>query len=104
MNDLATFIAPQLPTGRDLERSELVELATAIGLAVLRGGTNGNYGWVEVSASATGYATAASWITLVLAGVWRPRAHWLDRLGRFLGVLWIGMGLTGIVLTVLESW
>jgi len=31
MNDLATFIAPQLPTGRDLERSELVELATAIG-------------------------------------------------------------------------
>jgi hypothetical protein len=31
MTDIATFVSKRLPTGRDLERDELVELATAIG-------------------------------------------------------------------------
>jgi hypothetical protein len=31
MSDLTTFLAQRIPAGRDLERSELVELSTAIG-------------------------------------------------------------------------
>jgi hypothetical protein len=31
MTDITTFVAKRVPTGRDLQRSELVELATAIG-------------------------------------------------------------------------
>ena len=34
-------------------------------------------------------AVAAAWITLAIAGRWHPGRAWDDRLGRFLGVLWI---------------
>jgi hypothetical protein len=41
----------------------------------------------------TGGLVAASWVTLALAGAWRPESSWIDRSGRFLGVftiiLWV---------------
>jgi hypothetical protein len=40
-----------------------------------------------------GWAVAASWIALGIGGRWGPEASWVDRLGRGLGVFWIGAGL-----------
>ena len=36
-----------------------------------------------------GYAVAAAWLALAVAGRWRPERSWIDRLGRVLGVAWI---------------
>jgi len=33
----------------------------------------------------------SSWVTMAVCGRWRPEPTWLDRLGRFLGVLWIAI-------------
>ncbi len=57
---------------------------------------NGTAGWIEVPALMTGYATLMSWASLALAGAWSPRAHWLDRLGRVLGSLWIGLSFASL--------
>jgi hypothetical protein len=40
-----------------------------------------------------GLAVAAAWLTLRLNSRWCPERGWIDRSGRVLGVLWIGMGL-----------
>jgi hypothetical protein len=40
-------------------------------------------------AAPCGYAVAAVWLMLALSGLWRPERSWIDRLGRFLGVVWI---------------
>jgi hypothetical protein len=32
---------------------------------------------------------AACWLTLAIAGRWRPERAWDDRLGRFIGILWL---------------
>lgn len=40
-----------------------------------------------------GVAVAAVWVMQAFAGRWKPSGDWVDRLGRFLGVLWIGTGL-----------
>jgi hypothetical protein len=34
-------------------------------------------------------AVAATWLTLALVGRWNPERAWDDRLGRFLGALWM---------------
>jgi hypothetical protein len=47
--------------------------------------------------SRVGIAVAAAWLTLALNGRWCPERSWIDRSGRVLGVLWIGM-------SVLASW
>ena len=44
-----------------------------------------------------GTAVAAVWVSQAVAGCWRPTADWIDRLGRFLGFLWI---LSGFVFAV----
>jgi hypothetical protein len=36
-----------------------------------------------------GLAIAAFWFTLLLARRFRPLPHWLDRLGRVVGILWV---------------
>jgi hypothetical protein len=38
-------------------------------------------------------AVAGAWLTLVLAGWWRPERSWIDRFGRALGFAWIGVSL-----------
>lgn len=42
------------------------------------------------SPSRFGPMVAVAWLTLALARGWRPEAGWIDRLGRGLGVFWIG--------------
>ncbi len=34
-------------------------------------------------------AIAGAWLTLVLAGCWRPERSWIDRFGTFLGLSWV---------------
>jgi hypothetical protein len=36
-----------------------------------------------------GFVVAGAWLTLLLAGAWRPEPTWVDRAGRALGVGWI---------------
>lgn len=38
-----------------------------------------------------GSAVAASWVAMALARRWRPEPSWIDRAGRALGWLWIGL-------------
>jgi hypothetical protein len=40
-----------------------------------------------------GVSVAAVWVMQAVTGCWRPTADWLDRLGRFLGGLWLAAGL-----------
>ena len=40
-----------------------------------------------------GLVVAAVWLFQALAGRWRARADWVDRAGRFLGVVWIVAGM-----------
>jgi hypothetical protein len=40
--------------------------------------------------SPCGFTVAAIWSLLALSGRWRPERSWIDRLGRLLGVAWIG--------------
>jgi hypothetical protein len=47
-----------------------------------------------------GYSVALTWLVLILSGRWAADRGWLDRLGRFLGLCWIGLAF----LTVLQSW
>jgi hypothetical protein len=48
---------------------------------------------------AAGYSVALTWLVLILSGRWAADRGWLDRLGRFLGLCWIGLAF----LTVLGS-
>jgi hypothetical protein len=38
---------------------------------------------------------AGGWIATAIIGGWRPTSSWLDRTGRFIGVLWIVIGISG---------
>jgi hypothetical protein len=38
-------------------------------------------------------AVAGAWLTLLMAGWWRPERSWIDRLGRALGFTWIAVEL-----------
>jgi hypothetical protein len=49
-----------------------------------------NTGFAYVAGLA-GPVVVASWITIALAGVWRPAPWWADRLGRLLGIAWIAL-------------
>jgi hypothetical protein len=40
--------------------------------------------------SEVGCAVAAVWAFLALRGWWRAESSWIDRLGRFLGLFWLG--------------
>jgi hypothetical protein len=44
----------------------------------------------QVQVSTWGGGVAIAWGLLALTGRWRPEANWIDRLGRALGVCWIG--------------
>jgi hypothetical protein len=37
------------------------------------------------------HMVAGAWLTLVVAGLWRSRPHWTDRLGRVWGWAWLVM-------------
>jgi hypothetical protein len=39
----------------------------------------------------TGFAVLGAWWSLYLGRRWRPEATWIDRVGRALGVYWIGV-------------
>jgi hypothetical protein len=38
-----------------------------------------------------GFGIAAAWLSLALAGCWRPEPGWIDRTGRLLGICWIAL-------------
>ena len=38
-----------------------------------------------------GFAVAGAWLALVLSGLWRSEPTWIDRVGRTLGWLWLGL-------------
>jgi hypothetical protein len=40
-------------------------------------------------ATSAATAVASSWVTLLIGGRWRADPGWCDRLGRFLGILWM---------------
>ena len=45
--------------------------------------------WMTTAeAEYAGYAVLAAWTPLLLAGEWRLRTGWIDRLGVALGALW----------------
>jgi len=41
--------------------------------------------------SEMGCGVAAAWIIQAVGGRWRPEPSWIDRMGRVLGMFWIGM-------------
>jgi hypothetical protein len=49
-----------------------------------------------------GLAVASVWIVQVLSGQWRRSADWIDRMGRFVGILWIVIGLVWTVREYIE--
>ena len=66
---------------------------------------DGRFGWssptrvVEFAVNGTvllahhaGWSVVVAWLTLGLIGRWRPEPSWVDRCGRTLGCLWIGIG------------
>jgi hypothetical protein len=40
-----------------------------------------------------GFAVAGAWLSLMLAGRWRPERTWIDRLGRAVGWCWLGLAI-----------
>jgi hypothetical protein len=48
--------------------------------------------WYALPRSA-GYSVALTWLVLILSGCWAANRGWLDRLGRFIGLCWIGLAL-----------
>lgn len=55
--------------------------------------------WIRASEEC-GYAVIGAWLTMGLLGRWRPEPSWIDRLGRALGVAWIG----AVVLEIATAW
>jgi hypothetical protein len=47
---------------------------------------------VVLLAHHAGWAVIVAWLTLALAGRWRPEPSWIDRFGRVLGCMWIAIG------------
>lgn len=45
--------------------------------------------WIMASRQC-GFAVMGAWSTLGFSGSWRPTRDWLDRMGRILGIAWIG--------------
>jgi hypothetical protein len=52
-----------------------------------------NHARAEIWTIHAGFAIAGAWLAQVLLGRWSPRACWIDRFGRALGVAWIVFGL-----------
>jgi hypothetical protein len=46
---------------------------------------------------AAGYSVALTWLVLTLSGRWTAARGWLDRLGRFLGLCWIGLAVLAVL-------
>ena len=49
-----------------------------------------------------GFAVIGAWVMLLLTRAWRSEATWLDRSGRVLGWLWIGMLIFYVMLPWIE--
>jgi hypothetical protein len=46
-------------------------------------------------------AILAAWLNLILRGRWRPEPTWIDRSGRLLALLWLTLGIVGVVVSYL---
>lgn len=46
---------------------------------------------VGINLGMPGLAVAVAWVTSALGGHWQPAQDWLDRAGRWLGVVWIAV-------------
>jgi hypothetical protein len=47
--------------------------------------------WLTVYGDRVGFSVAGAWLSLVLAGRWRPEPTWIDRFGRAVGWLWLSL-------------
>jgi hypothetical protein len=56
------------------------------------------FGPIYDMAFRAGLAVLSGWLTLALTGRWRLAAGWLDRSGRFLGWVWVALGLLAWVI------
>jgi len=65
-------------------------------------------GYIRRYADQVGFTVIGAWLAMVLIGSWRPLPCWIDRLGRTLGLLWIGMILVNLlsyaILPIVELW
>jgi hypothetical protein len=63
---------------------------------------NGAFWWIFGPiydlAFRAGLAVLSGWLTLALSGRWRSSAGWLDRSGRFVGWVWIALGLVAWII------
>jgi hypothetical protein len=65
--------------------------------ALIRSTTSGTNGWIDrlvfgdLVSSQIGAAVLAGWAFLAASGRCRIRAGWLDRVGQFIGLIWVAM-------------
>jgi hypothetical protein len=89
---VAGWIATTMATGRIMEFSAtMISWPHHGGRG--RGGTlhyPGGMAFV-VYGDRIGFAVAGAWLVLVLSGRWRSESTWIDRVGRTLGWLWLGL-------------
>jgi hypothetical protein len=57
--------------------------------------------WYPIAFQSTlpwvGVSVAAVWLNLLLSGLWITESSWIDRLGRLVGVYWLGVLILGVV-------
>jgi hypothetical protein len=90
---IALWAATTKATGRVVEFSQSVS-------RLPNGGGHGRGGaliypdpgrWLAVYGDRVGFAVAGAWLALLLTGCWRSEPTWIDRLGRALGWVWLGL-------------
>jgi hypothetical protein len=88
---IACWVAVTTVTGRVVRFSEHLTIAGIHG----NGGTVGypiypfSGRFLVAYGDRIGFAVAGAWLSLGLAGCWRPEPTWIDRLGRAAGCLWL---------------
>jgi hypothetical protein len=83
-----------LALGRGITFSQHIELLPYTGRGHGRGGGT-RYPFSGKLLTTYGdhvaFAVAGAWLSLLLAGRWRPERTWIDRAGRALGWIWLGL-------------
>jgi len=87
------WVATTMATGHIVEFSQFITPVPFKGGGHGRGGTFYYPGgrMLVVYGDRVGFAVAGAWLSLLLSGHWRPERTWIDRLGRAMGWLWLGL-------------